>query len=364
MVGGNTVLTGRPTDRRIPWLDNARTFAILAVILVHATEHIYIMDAAHLNALSFQSALFAIIAFTIGRLGVPIFLFLTGYLLLDRKFNEDMCKKFWKRNWLGMVITTEIWIVIYDIFLRVFHFQPHWHTMSLFKDMLFLTQVKMGHMWYMPMIIGVYLCIPFAARSLQKLNAKILIFPVGILSAYAFLIPVWRVINETLSLTKIGSVLDLGYSGGVYGIYIILGYCIKKGMLNFCKKKQLGIIVSIFFLLTVLLQIFPLAYGKTYNVWYDCGFLVICGLFLFKWFSFTKFIGSQKWWTWLSRNSFGIYLIHFPLIMVLQEWAKSLPLIMPVKVMLLCGIVLAISILICRGINHFPRLSKLLLYNR
>ena len=116
--------------------------------------------------------------------------------------------------------------------------------------------------------------------------------------------------------------------------------------------------------MTVLLQIFPLAYGKTYNVWYDCGFLVICGLFLFKWFSFTKFIGSQKWWTWLSRNSFGIYLIHFPLIMVLQEWAKSLPLIMPVKVMLLCGIVLAISILICRGINHFPRLSKLLLYNR
>lgn len=102
------------------------------------------MDAAHLNALSFQSALFAIIAFTIGRLGVPIFLFLTGYLLLDRNFNEDMCEKFWKRNWLGMVITTEIWIVIYDIFLRVFHFQFHWHTMSLFKDMLFFDSSKNG----------------------------------------------------------------------------------------------------------------------------------------------------------------------------------------------------------------------------
>ena len=79
VMSGSTLLIDRQTDRRIPWLDSARAFAILAVLLVHATEHLYVMDAAHLNGMSPQSALFAITAFTIGRLGVPLFLFLTGF---------------------------------------------------------------------------------------------------------------------------------------------------------------------------------------------------------------------------------------------------------------------------------------------
>ena len=75
--------TDRQTDR-ILWLDNARAFAILAVIFVHATENIYTMNADHLTGENVISMVFAILGFTFGRLGVPLFLFLTGYLLLDR----------------------------------------------------------------------------------------------------------------------------------------------------------------------------------------------------------------------------------------------------------------------------------------
>lgn len=363
-MSGSTLLIDRQTDRRIPWLDSARAFAILAVLLVHATEHLYVMDAAHLNGMSPQSALFAITAFTIGRLGVPLFLFLTGFLLLDRRFTEDACKKFWKKNWLGIVITTEVWIVLYDVFLRAFRFQPHWQTVNLFKDMFFMTQVHMGHMWYMPMIVGMYLCIPFAARSLQNLNTKVLIFPLTILSVYAFLVPIWQVFNNALSFTKIGSVLNLGYSGGVYGIYILLGYCIKKGVLKTLKRYQIVAISIVFFCLTVLLQILSYAYGKTYNVWYNCGFLLFCSMFLFEWFSRIHITRNQGWRSWLSRNSFGIYLVHFPFIMLLEKWMKGLPLMMPIKVILLWGIVLAISICICWTVGHFSRLSKVLLYSR
>lgn len=109
-------------NNRIQWLDNARAFAILAVILCHATENIYTLDVVHLNHISYLSRLFAIISFTIGRLGVSIFLFLTGYLLLDRNFGLIECRKFWRKKWLGLVITTEIWIVFYDAFLKVIHF--------------------------------------------------------------------------------------------------------------------------------------------------------------------------------------------------------------------------------------------------
>lgn len=96
------------TDRRIVGLDYARAVAILLVLLVHATENLFVMDAVHLNAMSVQSRIFAIICFTLGRLGVPLFLFLSGYLLLDRSYTESSIHKFWKKNWLGMLVTTEV----------------------------------------------------------------------------------------------------------------------------------------------------------------------------------------------------------------------------------------------------------------
>ena len=99
-------------------------------------------------------------------------------------------------------------------------------------------------------------------------------------------------------------------------------------------------------------------------VWYDSGLLLMAALFLFEYISRIHIIGKQMWWNWLSRNSFGIYLVHYPFIMLLSNLLKRLPTIMPLKVALLWLIVLAISVIICWGIDHFPRLSKILLYNR
>ena len=125
------------TEQRIPWLDYSRAITILFVILVHATENLYPMKADVLMTMSGHSSLFAPIAFTLGRMGVPLFLFLTGYLLLDRDYDISRINRFLRKNWLALFMTTEIWIVLYDVFLRVFHFQ-HWSTKEILKDMLFL----------------------------------------------------------------------------------------------------------------------------------------------------------------------------------------------------------------------------------
>lgn len=321
------------------------------------------MDAAHLNGISTASSLFAISAFTAGRIGVPIFLFLTGYLLLARNFDEKKIRKFWHKNWLGVLLTTEVWIVLYDIFLWRMHLQE-WDFINLLKDMLFLTQVHMGHMWYMPMIVGVYICIPFAARSLQQLNVKLLYFPLVVLSLYAFGVPVVQVLLKISSGQELGFVLDLGYSGGVYGIYILLGYCIRKGILAHLKKFQIIFLGIAFFGTTVLLQAAASKHGVNYTVWYNCGLLLLCSLMVFEYFSRITVWGKQTWWNWLSRNSFGIYLVHFPFIILLEKWMRSLPLMMPVKVAAFGLLILCISMIICWIIDHFPKMSKILLYNR
>ena len=136
-------------QKRILWLDYARCFAIICVVLIHGVERIYAYDAQQTAMLSAGSLLFRNIAFVAGRLGVPVFLAITGYLLLDRDYSSaDKIFRFYKHNLLPIIITTEIWNLIYDAVIFIgngkFDFD------MLIRDLLFLKTNQMGNMWYMP----------------------------------------------------------------------------------------------------------------------------------------------------------------------------------------------------------------------
>lgn len=87
------------TKNRIIFLEIARVFAIVSVVLCHAVEYIYQFNniQSHI-ALSIQAKLFKTIVFTIGRLGVPIFLMISGYLLLNRNYENDESVKIFIRK--------------------------------------------------------------------------------------------------------------------------------------------------------------------------------------------------------------------------------------------------------------------------
>ena len=71
-------------------IDFARAFAIICVILTHVTETTYQLQAEAVWG-GEHIKLLALSLFAIGRLGVPIFLFLTGLF----SFSKSMlvCKK-------------------------------------------------------------------------------------------------------------------------------------------------------------------------------------------------------------------------------------------------------------------------------
>lgn len=85
-------------NKRVDWIDLARALAILFVVLCHSSEAIYSFDMKYVASLSLQSRIFEFTSFTIGRLGVPLFLMISGYLLLDRDYTDQKCKGFWKKN--------------------------------------------------------------------------------------------------------------------------------------------------------------------------------------------------------------------------------------------------------------------------
>lgn len=82
-------------NKRLINLDVARTFAIMCVVLCHSVQCIYKFNMQTWNTFSLSSKSFMIISFTISRIGVPIFLCLTGALTLRKKFEEPAeIKKF------------------------------------------------------------------------------------------------------------------------------------------------------------------------------------------------------------------------------------------------------------------------------
>ena len=104
-------------EKRNIKLDVARTFAILCVILCHSVETLYNFTPQGWKVLSNQSRIFMFATFTIGRLGVPIFLFLSGALLLKKNIESDVdVINFYKKSWLPLFIVNECWVIIYNIF--------------------------------------------------------------------------------------------------------------------------------------------------------------------------------------------------------------------------------------------------------
>ena len=89
--------------KRILFIDHIRALAILMVIMCH------VIDVNCLFWLGYQemSGVRQIILYTLlifGRCGVPLFLMITGYLLLDRDYSQGKWKSFYLHKWLHLFL--------------------------------------------------------------------------------------------------------------------------------------------------------------------------------------------------------------------------------------------------------------------
>ena len=135
---------------RIQWIDFARVLAILLVVFCHCLDNIYhIIDPNVVTTLSISSKIFVFGGYAIGRLGVPFFLMITGYLLLDRVYDSEKITGFWSRNCKHLLICTIIWCVIYEAFL-IFVLHQDFNLVSVISEILLLKPLNISHFWYMP----------------------------------------------------------------------------------------------------------------------------------------------------------------------------------------------------------------------
>lgn len=356
--------------------DFTRAFAIISVVFCHSVESVYYIfqDRGVLYSnLSFESKIFDLLGITFGRLGVPLFLFLTGVLICNKEFNnEEDLKRFYKRKFIPLLITLEIWFIIWNIFI-VFYF--NWRgevsNISLFsfiQNILLLKKVDyILPAWYAPMILGIYLLIPFISIIIKKLNFKFIKWLMLIGFIYFFVIPSISLILNVFDISIIGDI-DFYFSDGIYGhygiyiLYVVLGFYISNGLLKNIKNITLYIVFFFSFISCVVLQYYLIINDIFYKLGYENIFLVIACCVLFELFRRASVKGRiANLFVKLSKISFPIFLIHNLIQYVIYQSSIFSSFIRPLNV--ICNFILTmiITVLIIKvmSLNKYTKKNLL-----
>ena len=312
----------KKTELRDVSLDIIRSIAIIFVVLNHSVESYFNLEdfdtAVAINTWG-QSGI--MLLFTIGRMGVPLFLMLTGYLMLVRDYDKPgAIKKFWLHNLLSLVITWEIWLFLYNIFLAVHNNAP-FDVAGWIRQMTFTGPLEITHYWYMPMIIGIYVFIPFIAKGIKNVPKYALYIMLAVCFAALFVVPSINVFYRAFEIDLLTLNANPIFWATYSATFMLLGHIL------FLRKKKLHFLVYIIeavafaagLLVSVYFQIFLHANGSQYNLWYSfftvppMAYCLFDLLKLIPWRRYTGFIRR------ISICSFGIYLIHRPVQMTLER---------------------------------------------
>lgn len=343
---------------RIEWIDLVRAIAILTVLYIHSVDGIYIISSDAIMNYTLFSRIFQFASLFIGRIGVPFFLMITGYLLLDRVYDDEKVKKFWNNNCKTLIVVTVLWSAIYALSLFVIS-NKYIQVNPVEAGNLFFS-----HMWYMPMIIGMYLSMPFVAAALKQFADRTIFQATVVFSLLAFCLPFITVLLDMQGIQNVAIQYCLGFSGGIYGIYIILGYLVKKGMFKKISSNIWGIVTIVSFLICVLFQYYTFIRGYNFFLWYEFPFILTGSFALFELVSRMNSVRFYSQVKVLSKYSFAVFLIHNLFRLPLLPFIVMLPFTEPVKALLLWVLLIVCSYATAIIIYRIPKFGKFMLYMR
>lgn len=286
---------------RYYWVDIVKILACFFVIINHTLGYVFNFSGINHNTVFFYSILFSIC-----KIGVPLFIMATGYLLLQDTMNNSYKKNLWR--------VFRVIVPLLGISLLLYIKNVGFSNFSIFEFIIdFFANPAMIYLWYIYMLVGLYLTIPFLIKMIKNFNYK----------DYLYFIIFFMLIPSLLIF--VNNVLDFNFSNyftialfPIFIAFLLAGLYISKISLS---KKNLYISIGIF---TVCFMIFFLymylnycKYGEvdrsldSYNI-----LLVNMSLsffYIIRYFFETKKMSKiiKKIIREISLVTFGIYLLHY-----------------------------------------------------
>lgn len=288
---------------RIFYYDLLRAFAIIAIIICHVDFYFGPLNTPFevIAQLTFHD---------IGRIGVPIFLMISGALLLNREYPS--LKDFLKRRFARIIYPFIFWMIL--ITLTNFHFH---------KPYTYMWNVFIGNpsiMWYFWTLIGIYLAIPLINVFIREYGED----------ACKYFLAIWFIfiILNTFKLYPLFPYFKLDYFAGFIG-YPVLGYYLSTKQFKFNNKKMtvLGFAILLVSLAIFVAYTYSNSLGSV-ELMYQNILVVAMGVGLYL---FIEYLDKENRFDSIKNNavgktissislySYGMYFSHVIVIMFMSK---------------------------------------------
>lgn len=344
-------------ERKIHY-DILRILAAFSVVMLHsAAQWWYDVD---LRSIKWIIANTYDVMF---RFGVPVFVMISGAIFLDKKYKLDV-NRLYKHNIVRLIVFYIIWSCAYGLFdCRYLNLQEM-GVKGVLREMLY----GRYHLWFIPMIVGIYVLLPILRGwidNTSKKNIEYFLVVFFVLQICGETVKALTVSDELHYIINLGKVeMACGYIG-----YFVLGYYIS----HIGIKERLKQIIYILFVPSVLLNVIlgillswkvnrPV--GTIYDSFGLFTFIIVLNIFIFvsEKKEKTKFGSNlQKIVREISDDTLGIYVLHVGIIEYTQLIVKQ-----NMKVSILVGIPIyaivcfTVSALVAAILRRIPFVGRFL----
>lgn len=313
-----------PIRKRAVHFDLVRFIATFAVVQLHiATPWLWRESDTH----SFMWIV-CLLFDTIGRAGVPIFLMISGALLLS---HNEPYGNFFKKRLSRVFIPLLFWSLVYEVHMIILNYYhtytvnagPHnlWQYLGSPDDWWSVVKNPFAgpvydHLWFLYMIIGMYLVTPLLRR----------IVPVLTRVDQWYLLGLWLFADVLLPLAYNYWDFSLGFNIPIVTPYLgfyLMGYYLMHHQFTPKQIRNTWIVFIASYFVNVIITWYDSdVHGQMQVFWlshHRPGLFVMAGsafilLEHYAMHAFQKFSEKKfKMLAYMGGTTFGIYLLH-PLI--------------------------------------------------
>lgn len=350
------------SNKRIVSYDIIRIFAVLAVVMIHASSG-FVADFPARSA----NFVFGNILDSISRVGVPLFVMLSGALMLNE--NKDIPPKRMFKYVLNIIVLIFSWSLLYSVISQILYPLLTKKPISFteFWDCFIFS--KYDYLWYLFMLIGLYLITPILRSFVKKANAKVVLYFIILSLVFSFSVPLCNFLVNSITETVdfVQTYADKFYMGfvGQFTAYYLLGWYITNIEI---KRKHRFILYGVGFmglLVTILgTQLFINDTNEIYKLFYsNTSINILCystAVFVFLFYCFKNKKYSEKSIkriTTLSKLTFGVYIMH-PMVMIIENIFINIEIAF-IRIPLNWLVAVSVSFIAAYILSKIPVLKKL-----
>ena len=345
-----------PDSRKIFYIDLLRAVACLCVVMLHVSA-VYVFKGVE-NRDFWVGNLFD----SASRAGVPLFVMISGALMLDE--NYVFAKEKWFRHILKLLCFFLFWSVAYAV---IYPFIKH-EEINLLNA---VRSILKGHyhLWFIPMIIGLYLMIPLLRLWVNRQNKQYVEYFLLLSFVFSFVIPqaIQLLVCFRSGFSFLYDVIDrfyLKYTSG-FTSYFILGWYLRNYELT--HKKLCYCLGMAGLCITFLGTYGELSYLHS-NEWiFYSNFSVNVCLYSIAVFVLIKSLyGSVRYsdsffhlaTRLVNRNSLGIYAVHAAILAEVSPLFSQLHALIAVP--LIFVITMIASLILSMLLQKIPLIRKVI----